>query len=309
MRLFTSINNENSTAKSGLNYLDTQPNDNQGQPILVMLHGNSNSKEMFTSLIEKLSETYRIIAINLLGHGLEGSKSAPAKGDSFSYLAQAKAVKALFNELNFDNNTQVHILGASLGGHVAYELLEDECVASIATIGAPPIQKVKVEDNDTYDFPNWFSFAGEQETSEAAPEFDIMQLMGQATFTESEAEFWIEGSGINKQEPEYAAQLLAAIETHSDARPELFSSCISGIGSDHNQVIRNTDKNVYLLVGEHDHIDANKLSEFATSAGPHVSMDVISNGPHYAFYGAGKEDFCDKLKTFFDHQNSPELKL
>jgi len=260
------------------------------QPVVLFLHGNSNSKEMYASLFPYFVEQdYRCLAVDLLGHGQSGPAQSKEK---YSYHDQAVAMSEFLQMLNLKD---VHVFGASHGGHIGYELLSNDRLLSLTTIGAPPISKVKHEGQDTYDFPNWFKFAGGDQAQHEEPGYDIMTLMQKDKFTPDEAKFWIAGAGITEKVPEYTSQLKAALETHPDARPALFSACMAGIGCDHNQAIRHTEKKVCLLVGEHDHIDLEKVEAFANSAGEQVSFQAIDYGSHYAMFGESSLEFKNVL--------------
>lgn len=293
------------TPSGKLAYLDPDKQSKHNKPIIIMLHGNSNSKEMFKSLYLLLTD-YRCIAIDLLGHG--NSDAANSSGD-YDYQSQATAVAQFLETLEL---TEVHILGLSLGGHIGYELLTNDRVDSVVSLGAPPIAKVIHDGSETYDLPNWFSFSehdnnnNEEEIDGITSEFDIMTLMQKSEFTQSEAEFWIAGAGITENVPEYESQLNAALRTKPNARPGLFKACMAAQGGDHNKLILETDKKVCLILGEHDHIDAKKVQAFSDNAGDHVTHRVVKNGAHYALYGKSKNNFIKTLKEVMDSHLAPE---
>lgn len=86
-----------------------------GQPI-VLLHGFLEERSMWNDYAEKLSSTFKVICIDLLGQGESGST-----GYVHSMQEQAAAVATvLFNE----NVEKCKVVGHSMGGYVALALAE-----------------------------------------------------------------------------------------------------------------------------------------------------------------------------------------
>src|SRR5579862_7917441 len=54
--------------KIKIHLYDSMPADST-KPVMVLLHGNSSSKKFFDDQIKHFSPAYRVIAIDLLGHG------------------------------------------------------------------------------------------------------------------------------------------------------------------------------------------------------------------------------------------------
>ena len=79
--------------------------------IVVLLHGFLGSREIWAQTIENLSKSYRVIAIDLPGHG---------ETDNFGYVhsmeLMAKAVKAVLEELKLKRYV---LIGHSMGGYTA----------------------------------------------------------------------------------------------------------------------------------------------------------------------------------------------
>jgi len=87
-------------------------------PPLVLLHGLGGSIYDWRHLLRPLSESHRVIAIDLLG---AGESSIPGKED-FSVAAQARRVKGLMDVLGLD---RASLVGNSYGGGVALRLAQD----------------------------------------------------------------------------------------------------------------------------------------------------------------------------------------
>lgn len=87
----------------------------EGQTILL-LHGYLESSEVWSSFAGRLSGKYRVIAVDLPGHGLS---SVFSESHSMEFIAEA--IKALLDNLNI---RKVFLAGHSLGGYVALAFVE-----------------------------------------------------------------------------------------------------------------------------------------------------------------------------------------
>jgi pimeloyl-ACP methyl ester carboxylesterase len=83
-------------------------------PALVLLHGFSGSLHWFDPLVERLRESFRLVRVDLLGHGATGGAATDAPG-------QARMAEAVLEALGVDDVTAV---GHSFGADVAVELAE-----------------------------------------------------------------------------------------------------------------------------------------------------------------------------------------
>jgi pimeloyl-ACP methyl ester carboxylesterase len=82
-------------------------------PVLLLLHGITNSSETWEPVVGALAENFTIIAPDLLGHG----QSARPRGD-YSLGAHASGVRDLLSALDVARAT---VVGHSLGGGVAMQ--------------------------------------------------------------------------------------------------------------------------------------------------------------------------------------------
>ncbi len=83
-----------------------------GQPLLF-LHGNTASSQMFAQVLEKYSETFKVILIDFLGHG-KSDRLDVFPADLWFYESQQ--VIAFLKEKQY---TDVNIIGSSGGAIVA----------------------------------------------------------------------------------------------------------------------------------------------------------------------------------------------
>lgn len=86
-----------------------------GEPI-VLLHGYLESSEIWGAFAEKLASEFRVIAIDLPGHGL-----SDVYGDTHSMEFMATALKELLDELGVK---KACFVGHSLGGYVTLAFLD-----------------------------------------------------------------------------------------------------------------------------------------------------------------------------------------
>ena len=92
------------------------PND---APVLLMLHGFTFSLETWDALAEALSDDYRVVRYDLLGHGLTG----PDSQERYAPEDRAAFAGEVMEALGIERAT---LVGNSLGGLVAWRLAAAE---------------------------------------------------------------------------------------------------------------------------------------------------------------------------------------
>jgi pimeloyl-ACP methyl ester carboxylesterase len=97
--------------KSKVHYTDT----GKGR-VLVLLHGFLGSHEVWSDFVKKLSRKFRVIAIDLPGHG-----ETPSIGYYHSMELLAQSVKAVLDKVGV---RRYIITGHSMGGYVALTFAE-----------------------------------------------------------------------------------------------------------------------------------------------------------------------------------------
>jgi pimeloyl-ACP methyl ester carboxylesterase len=105
-------------------------------PVAVLIHGNSSCKEVFRHQMESpLGKKYHFIAIDLPGHGASGDAIKPER--SYSMPGYAEAVIETLGILGVDRAV---VIGWSLGGHVAMEMLPRfDGLMGMMLMAAPPV--------------------------------------------------------------------------------------------------------------------------------------------------------------------------
>jgi pimeloyl-ACP methyl ester carboxylesterase len=87
-------------------------------PVLVLLHGLGGSIYDWRHLIRPLSESHRVVAIDLLGAG----ESDLPTGEDYSIAAQARRVKGVLDALGVRRATMI---GSSYGGGIVLRFAQD----------------------------------------------------------------------------------------------------------------------------------------------------------------------------------------
>jgi pimeloyl-ACP methyl ester carboxylesterase len=107
-------------------------------PTLVLLHGTSSSLHTWDGWVRELSDTRRIVRLDLPGFGLTG----PAPDDDYRAERHARVVAALLDRLGV---TRADVAGNSLGGRVAitFALAHPDRVRRLILIDAAGFAAVK----------------------------------------------------------------------------------------------------------------------------------------------------------------------
>jgi 2-succinyl-6-hydroxy-2,4-cyclohexadiene-1-carboxylate synthase len=108
--------------------------------VVLLLHGFTGSKETWQPLIESLSKKYRVIALDLLGHG---ETSSPIDKSRYQMEEAASEIKEFLEKLEIKS---VHLLGYSMGGRLAlyfalhYPTYVTSLILESCTPGLPKIE-------------------------------------------------------------------------------------------------------------------------------------------------------------------------
>ena len=89
-----------------------------GMPAIVCVHGYTSSAQAFNALARQLQDRYRIIALDVRGHGSSGWSPAGA----YQYADQAGDLAAFVDRLALSHFT---LIGTSMGGIIAMTYAAD----------------------------------------------------------------------------------------------------------------------------------------------------------------------------------------
>ena len=104
----------------------------QGAPPIILIHGFTASRASFLSNIDRLSERFTVITVELLGHG---SSDAPVDPKPYGPSSAIERITLLMDELGYE---EVLLCGHSLGGAVALRMALDvpQRVAGLVVINS-----------------------------------------------------------------------------------------------------------------------------------------------------------------------------
>lgn len=107
-----------------------------GHEAVLLIHGNSSSKEVFCKQVAALSRGgFGLVVPDLPGHGSSDDAINPRK--DYSFPGYAQMLHRLMSELGY---AAYHVVGWSLGGHIGLEMLARfEAVRSLLITGTPPV--------------------------------------------------------------------------------------------------------------------------------------------------------------------------
>lgn len=200
-----------SNGSDRLAYLDTKPQASENHPTIVFIHGNSGAKELFHKQINSIAlQRYRIISIDLPGHGKSFQASTPQ--DVYTFDGYAKCVLKFIHSLKLTNYI---LVGWSLGGHIAIEiypklqlLKEQNNLRGLVITGTPPLLFIKENLQKAFKI--------------ADPEF--MKIWGAITMTQEQAQLFARlGNGYDDT-PATEFIVQAVLDTDGLARHTLLHS-------------------------------------------------------------------------------------
>lgn len=199
-----------------------------GIPV-VMIHANSVSKASFAPQLQALSGSRRLLAFDLPGHGSSGNAIDPRR--TYSITGYAQAILEALRHLEVE---EFVVLGHSLGGHIALEMIAlGAPVRGAFVFGTPPI------DN---------SLAGLQAGFQPSPE---MAYTGNAEISDDQIKMVLHlalGADARKD-----THLIAAVRrTDGLARQYMIEAVVAGQGSDQRALVETSCVPVAIVNGNQD---------------------------------------------------------
>lgn len=125
----------NTTVSTPFANIEVRQSAGLGMPV-VMIHGSGSSKDVFAKQFDSpLADAYRLIALDLPGHGQSSNARDPAH--TYTVTGLAEVVQTVLSQLEVDRGA---IYGWSLGGHVGMQMLGTwRGMTGLMLSGAPPI--------------------------------------------------------------------------------------------------------------------------------------------------------------------------
>jgi len=199
----------------------------KGLPVLL-LHGNSSCKEVFRHQLNgAIGETYRVIAMDLPGHGASSDAFDPAR--TYNMLGYADAAIETLGELSID---RVAVFGWSLGGHIALEMIpRSDAVVGVMISATPPIGRTPEEIQAGY---------------QPIPQIG---LAGKPDFTAEEVEVFGAATTGYPLDPVLRQ---AIVRTDGRARAMMMASLFTGQASDERKLAENSPVPIAIVNGAED---------------------------------------------------------
>jgi pimeloyl-ACP methyl ester carboxylesterase len=200
-----------------------------GLPILF-LHGNSSCKEVFRLQLESaLGDAYRMIAMDLPGHGASGDAIDPAR--TYCMPGYAGAAVEVLEQVGV---RKAVVFGWSLGGHIGIEMLPlYPGMVGLMITGAPPVRR---------------DMEAIQQGFQPSP---ALLLTGKEDFTDEDFETF---GSLTLGDIADPALRQALRRTHGAARRFNFESLLAGNASDQRDLAENSPVPIAIVNGADDPI-------------------------------------------------------
>ncbi|MBS0654170.1 MAG: alpha/beta hydrolase [Verrucomicrobia bacterium] len=219
-------------AQGTLAIWDSKPKAKAQEPTILFIHGHTANKDFFTKqLTSPLFNKYRLIAVDLPGHGKSSPPNNPK--ETYSFPGYANSVAALVHLMKLEN---IVVVGWSLGGHVALELTSRlPQLKGLLITGTPPIEIS----------PEGFN----QGFKAASPE--IAKCFGKGNLTYEEAELFGTLSGYDYSEKtKFIVE--AILQTDEGAKTIYPQSILDGVGQNELAIVKEWPHPIAVIAGQEE---------------------------------------------------------
>ncbi len=242
--------------------------DGQGPPVLL-IHGNSSCKEVFRNQIEgEIGAAYRLVAMDLPGHGRSGDARDPHK--TYSMPGYADVAVEVMGTLGHD---RFAMLGWSLGGHIGLEMLAGhDVLTGLMITGTPPVGQ------------------GAEAVGAGFLPSEHMHLAGQRDFSEAEIAAYARATcGINAPFEDFLHAAVA--RTDGQARELMLANFMAGHGANQQEAAVRANVPLAIVNGAEEPFVNN---DFVTA----LDFDNLWEDQVHLIEGIGHAPFWEAPETF-----------
>jgi pimeloyl-ACP methyl ester carboxylesterase len=237
-----------------------------GFPVLFV-HGSGSSREVFERQFDSsLLSRYRLVAMDLPGHGTSSDASDPQH--TYSVTGLADCVGEVLDQMRI---RRAAVLGWSLGGHVAIEMLSrGRHVAGLALTGTPPVT------------PGLLGML-----RGFHPSFDIL-LASKEAYSARDAERFLALCFDNSAAPGF---LFSILRSDGRARSIFSRSMMRGDGANQHDTVVDAAVPIAFINGSDD-----PFVRLSYVAGLHLNLPF--EGGAHVIEGAGHAPFWEEAAEF-----------
>jgi pimeloyl-ACP methyl ester carboxylesterase len=237
----------------------------QGRTTVLFIHGNSSCRDVFNrQFSSQLADCYRLIALDLPGHGQSGDALDPMRSYTLPGLADAVAESAAHLGLS-----DFVIVGWSLGGHIGIELMQ-RCpgLKGLMITGTPPVRRGGMSEG--FIASPHFQLASRPALSDLGVDAFAMAMFGEPV-------------------PPFLRDAIARTDTRF--RQRLFEARRQGAGVDQRAAVESSELPLAVINGTDDRLI--NLDYFDT-----VAYRNLWNGRCYRLDGVGHAPFWHAADEF-----------
>ncbi len=198
---------------------------------LLLIHGNSCSKEYMIKQLDGLGSKYKMIAIDLPGHGESGNALNPSK--NYTLTGYAHTMAEVIQKLHLN---PAIVVGWSFGGHVAIEMMAEnpELLKAVLIAAAPPFTPSPQGLKDAY-LPTYSTPLG----SKREP------------FTLEDVKAYVTQGAIDLDKYRLLAE--ASMRTDGLGRSVMVDAVLRGEGADERKIVETSPIPFGVIMGAQEH--------------------------------------------------------
>lgn len=214
-----------STSDGVIAYVDTG---GSGFPVFL-IHGNSSSSRCFNKQLPTFGLDYRMIAVDLPGHGKSPDPIDPDM--TYTIPGYARIMNEVASKLELESFAAI---GFSLGGNIAlqWSTLTQKLKGIMLISSAPTIYSEKA--------------------FEAYPPYEGSYAAYPDQLTEEQAEKYMSACGFDVKEPSGQVMVQDAMRADGRSRAKMVASVLGGLGEDETKIVSRLPIPLAIVIGSED---------------------------------------------------------